>query len=90
MQLALGPIWLAATWFALAVIIVIGLQLLLQKVRRREEPRADRGDRGLPPGVDPATLRRNRPRTNRLSGAVLIVAALFLIVVFGPFLGLSR
>jgi hypothetical protein len=74
-----------AAIFALAVIALIGLDLLLGVPKRRE-------DRGAPapmvPGdVDPANLRRRRPLTQRLSGAVLIVAAVVLYFVISPALG---
>lgn len=68
--------------FALAVIALIGLDLLVRVPKRRE-------DRGAPapmvPGdIDPANLRRRRPLTQRLSGAVLIVAAIVLYFVISP------
>ncbi len=63
---------------ALAIIAAIGLDLLIRQPGQR-------GDRGgirepLPEGVDPASLRRRSPRAQRLTGAVLIIAAL---TIFG-------
>jgi hypothetical protein len=74
-----------AALFALAVIVLIGLDLLLRVPKRRE-------DRGAPApmlsgDVDPANLRRRRPLAQRLSGAVLIAAALLLYAVIRPALG---
>ena len=70
--------------FALAMIALIGLDLLLRSPKRRE----DRGARPamLADGVDPASLRQRRPLTQRLSGAVLLVAALVLYLVLSPLL----
>lgn len=82
---SLSVIWFAATWFTLAAIAAIGVNLLLQPVRRRE----DGARTMLPKDVDPASLRRNRPRSTRLSGAVLIAAVLLLIGVLGPVLGIG-
>ena len=74
-----------AALFALALIALIGLDLLLRVPKRRE----DRGARPtmVPGDVDPANLRRRRPLTQRLWGAVLIVAAVVLYVVIRPALG---
>lgn len=74
-----------AALFALAVIALIGLDLLLRVPKRRE----DRGASApmVPDDVDPADLRRRRPLTQRLSGAVLIVAATVLYFVISPALG---
>ena len=77
-----------ASWtalFALAIITLIGLDILFRVPKRRE-------DRGAPspmvPGdIDPANLRRRRPLTQRLSGAVLVLAAIVLYVVVRPALG---
>jgi len=74
-----------AALFALAVIALIGLDLLVRAPKRRE-------DRGMPapmvPGdVNPANLRRRRPLTQRLSGAVLITAAIVLYFILSPVLG---
>lgn len=79
------PIASYTALFALAVVLLIGLDILLRVPKRRE-------DRGAPapmvPGdVDPANLRRRRPLTQRLSGAVLIVAAIVLYIVIRPALG---
>ena len=66
-----------ATWTALAFIAAIGLNLLFHKAQRREA----RGDaRPLPADVDPANLRRRRPLTNRLSGAVLLMAVGVIVI----------
>jgi hypothetical protein len=64
---------------ALIIIAVIGLDLLIR------QPRA-RGDRTgvrepLPDGVDPTTLRRRSPQAQRLSGAVLVIAALTILAI---------
>lgn len=65
------------TWFALLVIFAIGVQMLLQRERRRGD---DRGNREpLMMHVDPATLRRVRPTTQRMTGTVLIVAAFIIM-----------
>jgi hypothetical protein len=61
---------------ALAIVAVIGLDLLIRQPGQR-------GDRSgvrepLPEGVDPATLRRRTPQAQRLSGAVLILAAIII------------
>lgn len=74
----------SAALFALVVIMLIGLDLLLRVPKRRE----DRPSPMVPGNVDPANLRRRRPLTQRLSGAVLIVAALVLYIVIRPALGL--
>lgn len=66
-----------ATWVALVFIAAIGTNLLLHKAQRRE----DRGDaRPLPADMDPANLRRRRPLTNRLSGAVLLMAVAVIVI----------
>jgi|GEM_PF-2514807 hypothetical protein len=72
--------------FALLVITLIGFDLLLRVPKRRE----DRGTRAamLADGVDPANLRRRRPLTQRLSGAVLIAAVVVLYLVLRPGLGI--
>lgn len=72
--------------FALGLIALIGLDLLLRVPKRRE----DRGAPApmVPGGVDPANLRRRRPLTQRLSGAVLIVAAVVLYFLINPALGI--
>ena len=64
---------------ALAIIVLIGLDLLIRQPGQR-------GDRSgirepLAEGVDPATLRRRTPQAQRLSGAVLIMAALTIFAV---------
>jgi hypothetical protein len=73
-----------AALFALGLIAAIGIDLLIRVPRRRE----DRGRRAamLADGVDPAKLRRRPPLTQRLSGAVLIAAAIVLFLVLRPLL----
>lgn len=67
----------AGTWFALFVIMAIGVQMLFQREQRRGD---DRGTREPPMmHVDPATLRRIRPTTQRMTGTVLIVAAFIIM-----------
>jgi hypothetical protein len=75
-----------AALLALGVILLIGFDLLLRVPKRRE----DGGVRAatVPVDADPANLRRRRPLTQRLSGAVLIVAAAVLYLVIRPALGL--
>ncbi len=75
-----------AALFALFVIALIGLDMLVRAPKRREEG-------GVRPAVqtanaDPVNLRRRRPLTQRLSGAVLIVAVLVLLIVLRPALGI--
>jgi hypothetical protein len=74
-----------AALFALGVIVLIGLDMLLRGSRRREDARARPSM--VPGDVDPANLRKRRPLTQRLSGAVLIAAAIVLYVVIRPALG---
>ncbi len=65
------------TWFALLVIIAIGVQMLFQRERRRGD---DRGNREpLLQYEDPVDRRRVRPTTKRLTGTALIVAACIII-----------
>ncbi len=78
-------VWVA--WFALASILVIGANLLLTPTARRNGPGRDRD--ALAPEGDPAQYRRRRPFTQRLSGAVLIVSALYLFGVLRPLLGVG-
>lgn len=75
-----------AALFALGVIALIGLDLLMRVPKRRE----DGGARAtmVPVDADPANLRRRSPLTQRLSGAVLIVAAVVLYLIIRPALGL--
>lgn len=75
-----------AALFALVAITLIGLDMLLRGARRRE----DAGARPamMPGNIDPADLRKRRPLTQRLSGAVLIVAAILLYFAIRPVLGL--
>ena len=68
---------------ALAIIAIIGFDLLVRQPGERAGERPDSRDGGrdpLPEGMDPTALRRRSPRAQRLSGAVLISAAAF---VFG-------
>ena len=74
-----------AALFALGVIILIGFDLLVRSPKRREDGRARATM--VPEGVDPANLRQRRPLTQRLSGAVLIVAAVMLYLILRPALG---
>ena len=67
---------------ALAIIALIGLDLLVRQPGQRGA-RAGVRDM-LPEGTDPTTLRRRTPRAQRLSGAVLIVAALTIFGVVWP------
>lgn len=71
-----------AALFALAVIALVGFDLLLRVPKRRE----DRGARPamVPSDIDPANLRSRRPLTQRLSGAVLITAVVVLYFVISP------
>ncbi|MEP6785845.1 MAG: hypothetical protein ABI898_08895 [Sphingomonadales bacterium] len=75
-------------WFALLVILAIGVQLLFQRERRRGD---DRGNREpLMQYEDPATLRRVRPTTKRLTGTALVVSALIIVGAMGtPLFGLG-
>ena len=72
--------------FALALVAVIGLDLVFRQQRRRE----DRG--GTPPmqpgDIDPVNLRRRRPLTQRLSGLALLAAAVIIFILVRPYLGL--
>ena len=72
----------AVTLIALAIIAVIGLDMLVRQP-------GTRGDRSgarepLPEGVDPTSLRRRSPRSQRLAGAVLISAAAFIFGAIWP------
>ncbi len=78
---------LAAAWFAIVVIVAVGVNLLLQRERRRRDDASGRD--AVPVGVDPASLRRNRPRTARLTGTALIVAALILVGALRKALGVA-
>lgn len=78
------PIASFAAVFALGVIVLIGLDMLLRGSKRRE----DRSGPTMVPGdVDPASLRRRRPLTQKLSGGVLIAAAAVLYFLIRPALG---
>ncbi len=75
------PVITVASWAALAAIVIIGLDMLLRSPKRRE----DGGRPAMLPGdVDPASLRQRRPAAQRLSGAVLILAALVIFFVLRP------
>lgn len=78
---------LIAAWASLAAIAAIGVRLVLDRPRWREENRGERPM--LPAGTDPADLRRVRPLTNRLAGAVLITAVIVLLIALSPALRLS-
>ncbi len=72
---------------ALSAISIIGFDHLFHK----QGMRGDKGDRrsrdaSLPDGVDPASLRRRRPMTQRLMGMVLLMAVIVLITVLFPLL----
>ncbi len=73
-----------AVIIALSAVAIIGLDLLMRPTQRRREGEGSREDRAaLPEGVDPATLRKRRPLTQRMSGAVLLAAvAVMMMVVF--------
>ena len=83
----LHTVSVAAVWFSLVVIVLIGANLIFQRERRRGEDRQSR--QPLAVDVDPVQLRRTRPTTARLSGTVLIVAVLIIIGAFRGPLGLG-
>lgn len=83
----LSAVSVAAVWFSLAVIGLIGANLIFQRERRRGEDRQSR--QPLAANIDPVELRRTRPATARLSGTVLIVAVLIIIGAFRAPLGLG-
>ncbi|MDX2209764.1 MAG: hypothetical protein SFV20_05330 [Sphingopyxis sp.] len=64
---------------ALAIIAFIGLDLLVRQPGQRGDRTGIREP--LPEGVDPASLRRRTPQAQRLTGAVLILAALTILGV---------
>jgi hypothetical protein len=72
-----------------AFIAAIGLDLLFRKPKRRDERtedrRAERTD--LPDGVDPVSMREFRPFTQRLSGAVLLMAVGVILIALRPLIG---
>ncbi len=84
-MLGLSVIGKAAVIVALSAISIIGFDLFFRKEQRRGE-RGDRRERdeGLPEGVDPVSLRKRRPMTNKLMGAVLLMAVLVLLIVLVP------
>jgi hypothetical protein len=69
---------------ALTAIGIIGADLLLRKEQKRREADGGRDRAPLPEGVDPASLRKRRPMTNKLMGAVLIASVLVLLIVLVP------
>ena len=70
--------------FALATVAAIGIGLLFRSPGRRAYERgADPDD-----GGDPIDLRRRRPLTQRLSGAVLVVASAVILMVVQPVLAI--
>jgi hypothetical protein len=73
-----------ATLVALALIALIGLDLLIRQPGTRGERSGAREP--LAEGVDPAALRRRNPRMQRLSGAVLISAAAVIYAAVSPVL----
>jgi hypothetical protein len=73
-----------ATLVALALIALIGLDLLIRQPGSRGERSGVREP--LPEGVDPAELRRRSPRSQRLAGAVLISAAAVIFAAVWPVL----
>jgi hypothetical protein len=70
-----------AFYGALAIIALIGLDLLIRQPGQRGDRTGIRA--ALPEGTDPTTLRRRTPQAQRLSGAVLIVAVLTIFGVVG-------
>jgi hypothetical protein len=84
-MLSLSIISKIAIFVALSAIAIIGFDNLFH----RQGQRGDQGDRrdrdaGVPEGVDPATLRRRRPMTQRLMGSVLLMAVGVLLVTLLP------
>jgi hypothetical protein len=71
-----------------AFIAAIGLDLLFRKPKRREERVEDRRENRapLPDGIDPVSLREFRPLTQRLSGAVLLLAVGVIMIALRPLL----
>ncbi len=76
----MSMIQFVAILVSLLGIAVIALDLLLRPAERRTE-----GDRRLrdplPEGIDPVQLRKRRPLTQRMSGAVLAAAVLVILIV---------
>ena len=74
---------------AAAFIAAIGIDLLFRKQKRREERDEDRrAERApVPEGVDPVSMREFRPLTQRLSGAVLLLAVGVILFALRPLLG---
>jgi hypothetical protein len=71
-----------AFFSALAIIALIGLDLLIRQPGQRGDRTGIREP--LPEGTDPTTLRRRTPQAQRLTGAVLIVAVLTIFGAVGP------
>jgi hypothetical protein len=71
-----------------AFIAAIGLDLLFRRPKRRDERAEDRRESGdsLPDSVDPITMREFRPLTQRLSGAVLLLAVGVILIALRPLL----
>jgi hypothetical protein len=71
-----------------AFIAAIGLDLLFRKPKRREERAEDRRENRapLPDGIDPVSMREFRPLTQRLSGAVLLLAVGVIMIALRPLL----
>jgi hypothetical protein len=70
-----------ATLIALALIALIGLDMVIRRPSQRSGEREI-----LPEGVDPATLRRRSPRAQILTGAVLVSAAAVIFAAVSPLL----
>jgi hypothetical protein len=70
-----------ATLVALALIALIGLDMVIRRPAQRVGEREP-----LPEGVDPTTLRRRTPRAQILSGAVLFSAAAVIFAAVWPVL----
>jgi hypothetical protein len=68
-----------ASLVALLLIALIGLDLVIRRPNQRTGEREP-----LPDGIDPTALRRRNPRTQILSGAVLISAAAVVYAAIWP------
>jgi hypothetical protein len=84
-MLGLSIIGKIAVVIALAAIAIIGFDNLFHKQGLRGE-RGDRRERDatLPDDVDPASLRRRRPMTQRLMGSVLLMAVAVILIALMP------
>ena len=71
-----------ALFGALGIIVIIALELILRSPGQRGDRTGVREP--LPEGVDPVNLRRRRPFTQRLTGAVLLAAVLTIFAVVWP------